>query len=406
MSKPNNFIFEESETESDIMKLNEMFYNCTECSSPIEILYINEKTNIIEFKCTINKHLKKLSIKEYINEMKKFNDKNIHNDICLEDNHNKEYEFYCLNCKKHLCKECIKTRDHINHNKKIILEIQPSKKELNIIDNIIKFYEDKINNLEKDKFNKIKEMKNKLKESENKLKEKIETKNEEKILNKQNIKDNYGNKNEITNEYKSIDDNLKNAYEKELLNLKGKYERKIKRYNFDEYIENMHYIKRLIEIIYNAYNTFNHNYYNSININNILISIFNNKTYTNDDISNEYENIIKIKNETINIKNKIKYNNNLNNILSIHVFKTIFSCIREKKKLEIIHYNKRIQNNLDINLNNYRNFTGKYLIYESIVKEFSQYDNELIYEGEYLNGKRNGKGKEYDYDGNLIYEGE
>ena len=170
MSKQNNFIFEEGETESDIMKLNEIFYNCTECSSPIEILYINEKTNIIEFKCTINKHLKKLSIKEYINEMKKFNDKNIHNDICLEDNHNKEYEFYCLNCKKHLCKECIKTRDHINHNKKIILEIQPSKKDLNIIGNIIKFYEDKISNLEKDKFNKIKEMKNKLKESEIKRK--------------------------------------------------------------------------------------------------------------------------------------------------------------------------------------------------------------------------------------------
>ena len=249
-------------------------------------------------------------------------------------------------------------------------------------------------------------MKNKLKESENKLKEKIETKNEEKILNKQNIKDNYENRNENTNEYKSIDDNLKNAYEKELSNLKDKYKRKIKRYNFDEYIENMHYIKRLIEIIYNAYNTFNHNYYNSININNILISIFNNKTYINDDISNEYENIIKIKNETINIKNKIKYNENLNNILSIHVFKKIFSCIREKKKLEIIHYNKRIQNNLDINLNNYRKFTGKYLIYESIVKEFSQYDNELIYEGEYLNGKRNGKGKEYNYDGYLKYEGE
>ena len=33
------------------------------------------------------------------------------------------------------------------------------------------------------------------------------------------------------------------------------------------------------------------------------------------------------------------------------------------------------------------------------------FDEELIYEGEYLNGKRNGKGKEYNK-GNLIYEGE
>ena len=30
----------------------------------------------------------------------------------------------------------------------------------------------------------------------------------------------------------------------------------------------------------------------------------------------------------------------------------------------------------------------------------------MIYEGEYLNGKRNGKGKEYDSDGELKFEGE
>ena len=30
----------------------------------------------------------------------------------------------------------------------------------------------------------------------------------------------------------------------------------------------------------------------------------------------------------------------------------------------------------------------------------------LIFEGEYLNGQRNGKGKKYDRYGNLIFEGE
>ena len=30
----------------------------------------------------------------------------------------------------------------------------------------------------------------------------------------------------------------------------------------------------------------------------------------------------------------------------------------------------------------------------------------LIFEGEYINGKRNGKGKEYNYEGELIFEGE
>ena len=38
------------------------------------------------------------------------------------------------------------------------------------------------------------------------------------------------------------------------------------------------------------------------------------------------------------------------------------------------------------------------------MKEIDDYHN-LIYEGEYLNGERNGKGKEYKY-GKLIFEGE
>ena len=38
-------------------------------------------------------------------------------------------------------------------------------------------------------------------------------------------------------------------------------------------------------------------------------------------------------------------------------------------------------------------------------KEYN-FDDELIFEGEYLNGKRNGKGKEYNFYGKLIFEGE
>ena len=33
-------------------------------------------------------------------------------------------------------------------------------------------------------------------------------------------------------------------------------------------------------------------------------------------------------------------------------------------------------------------------------------DGILIYEGEYLNGERNGRGKEYERNGKLIFEGE
>ena len=39
-------------------------------------------------------------------------------------------------------------------------------------------------------------------------------------------------------------------------------------------------------------------------------------------------------------------------------------------------------------------------------KEKNINDDELSFEGEYLNGLRNGKGKEFDYNGNLEFEDE
>ena len=155
MFKQGDFIFEEEGDTKDV-NIKEMYYNCTECSSPVELLYINERQNLIQFKCTKNNHIKKIPIKEYLEKMKKFNDKKINDDLCNEDNHNKKYEFFCLDCNKHLCKECLKTRNHISHNKKIIIEMQPSQKELNIIDNVIKSYVDKISTLEREKYDKKK----------------------------------------------------------------------------------------------------------------------------------------------------------------------------------------------------------------------------------------------------------
>ena len=38
-------------------------------------------------------------------------------------------------------------------------------------------------------------------------------------------------------------------------------------------------------------------------------------------------------------------------------------------------------------------------------KEYD-YEGNLKYEGEYLNDERHGKGKEYDNEGNIIFEGE
>ena len=57
---------------------------------------------------------------------------------------------------------------------------------------------------------------------------------------------------------------------------------------------------------------------------------------------------------------------------------------------------------------NYKFFSGRYIEYEinSIGKEYNGHYDKLIYECEYLNGERNGKGKEYEYNGELKFEGE
>ena len=88
-------------------------------------------------------------------------------------------------------------------------------------------------------------------------------------------------------------------------------------------------------------------------------------------------------------------------------FKNILSFITERKKLLLIMYNKQLQNSLNINLINYKIKSGKYKIGEKNGegKEYNK-EFELIFEGEYLNKKKNGKGREYDEDGTLKFEGE
>ena len=98
----------------------------------------------------------------------------------------------------------------------------------------------------------------------------------------------------------------------------------------------------------------------------------------------------------------------LENSKSIYFIKKLFTFVDEKTKLDIIKYNKNMQNIMDINLTNYKFYSKKYIKYEENGKgkEYNGYDNRLEFEGEYLKGKRNGKGKEYDKNGKLIYEGE
>jgi len=97
----------------------------------------------------------------------------------------------------------------------------------------------------------------------------------------------------------------------------------------------------------------------------------------------------------------------LENIKSIDIIKKIFSNLDEKIKLKTIKYNKKLQNQFNINLIKYKFFSGRYIVYDSNGKgKEYDFDGNLKFEGEYLNGKRNGKGKEYSYNGEIEFEGE
>ena len=98
----------------------------------------------------------------------------------------------------------------------------------------------------------------------------------------------------------------------------------------------------------------------------------------------------------------------LKNVKSSYFTQLIFSDISEGRKLKILKHNKSLQGEMKINLINYKFFSKRYIIYEPNRKgrEYYGYDDSLIYEGEYLNGERNGKGKEYDGLGELEFEGE
>ena len=306
-------------------------YNCTKCSSLIEILSINEGKNIIEFKCLNknNHHQKeKMPIKEYLDKMQKYTNEiinEINDDTCFDHKSNNRYISYCFDCKCHLCEECLKSRTHFNHNKNNIIEIQPIKEELNILTEIINYFKFKMLNLKMEKENKIKEQDNLInikKLKENKIFRINLTNNEN---NKEReLKINYVNyKSDIANimrKYRNEIKIRKIKYEKDCKAINNKYKlRKEKEYTYhnfkleeisnnyaidiinikyDKKINDINNIKFLTEIVYNAYNKNNSNYYNSININNLIVSYYTNEYIRNNImkkiLQNNYENIIKM----------------------------------------------------------------------------------------------------------------
>jgi antitoxin component YwqK of YwqJK toxin-antitoxin module len=99
----------------------------------------------------------------------------------------------------------------------------------------------------------------------------------------------------------------------------------------------------------------------------------------------------------------------LANIKSAYILKIIFEYISEIPTMKLIRYNKIFQKKLDFNIFKYIEKSGRYIIYEQGKKkgkEYNSYSDALLYEGEYLNELKNGKGKEYYPDGKLKFDGE
>jgi len=129
---------------------NKIYYNCTECSSNIEIISLNE--HYIKFKCNNNNHNIQMKIKDYLKKIKQFNNKILNINIC--EKHNEEYLSYCFDCNIHLCKECLRTGEHSYHYKIYIIEILPKNEILDKIRNLIKNNKIKIDELNKNKIEK------------------------------------------------------------------------------------------------------------------------------------------------------------------------------------------------------------------------------------------------------------
>ena len=290
---------------------NDISYNCTECPSLIEIISLPQDNTFIKFKCLNkdNSHEQSLSIKDYLIKMKKHHNKQLNDDICkVHTNKTEKYICYCFKCKNHLCRECLKSRTHLIHNKSNIIEIQPIQEELNIMNEIINVYKNKVEklkmkkmifnqNLEKSlndkkfqlkkKFDEKTQINNKNRNRDLKLNnekftleiEIIKRKYEEEIRIKKNEYEK--NNTKINNKYKEMNQKNKIILNSKINELNQKYNEHIERLAYDKKIEILNSFVKFNEIVYNTYISYNQNYYNCINLNNLLINYYNNENIKN-----------------------------------------------------------------------------------------------------------------------------
>ena len=132
-----------------------------------------------------------MQISEYLEKMKKYNQKEINYNICPI--HTIKYVSYCFNCNKHLCSDCLKDRKHVIHNKNNIIEIEPKKEELVKVEEKINDYENEIDDLECRVIKINKDLKEKEKEKNRIIKLKEKRIKDSKINMQEELKKNKNN---------------------------------------------------------------------------------------------------------------------------------------------------------------------------------------------------------------------
>ena len=356
---------------SDELKKYDFNYCCTDCTSLIEILKINENNNIIEFKC-INKndsHQKSLKINQFLEKRKqqKIVNSNTNTDTCNE--HGQKFMSYCFDCNKHICEKCQNEGNHLLHSKINIIEVEPSNEEKEILNKINEYYDEqidllkryciskskKINSIIKRKEEKLDEIKNKeIKEIKDKKELEIK-KVKEKFLKEIELMKNEFDKNleKLKLDYKLIYNKINNDFklkeEKIFYFFEKKKENLIKAMKkFTDEIEsektkinNITNIKELNEIVYNTYNEYPKNIFNAINISQAII--------------NCYDENLDIKKKVIN---KIIKNNN-DKIFSISRKVNYFIKLIEQKFQTKTRINVRNSNNNNNNQINHKKINSQ-----------------------------------------------
>ena len=363
METLNSAINEEvsTKTTNNDAKLNT--YTCTTCSNPVEIYEINENKDLIptiKFKCfkclNPNKEIKEMPINEYIEAMKKntylysecslckkkqndFKDTQFSYCIkcnvvicpkCLEnhletnkENHldsntefiinndeknvrcflhpEEKYIGFCFDCNRHICKKCMKSKEHKKHRKNSLLEVEVTEEMKDILNNIRNIYKKKI---------KIESKKKELNNDLCDLRIKFE---KEAKLRRDKFK-NYEDKINKNPESSTDQDEDEEIFKEDLEDIKKEYDETNS--ENDKIIEVYQSLLTIIQILRNTQEKYSENYYYNNNINNIIYNYYkcedeNIKKILNDDVYNQLKTKDEVEKKFYDEKKKKKlaYNN-------------------------------------------------------------------------------------------------